>query len=109
MEHIIYSSPKESQIGTDIWIYQNNNGGLSIDGLYWDKSPNLEHTDGDLELFLSVDEKDLAYLKTKVGVKSDMELIQFIINRFSQYKHSTHTKIREWLEKEGIKYSFFTY
>ena len=68
MEHIIYSSPKESQIGTDIWIYQNNNGGLSIDGLYWDKSPNLEHTDGDLELFLSVDEKDLAYLRTKANL-----------------------------------------
>ncbi len=112
MRHTIYKSPAGEKVGTDVWICPNNNGGLSINGVYWSSGtsdPVIEASGGDLELFMSVDGEDLSLLKAKVGVQSDMELIQFIINQFSQYEHSTHTKIREWLEKEGIKYSFFTY
>lgn len=112
MRHTIYKSPAGEKVGTDVWVCPNNNGGLSINGVYWSSGtsdPFIEASSGDLELFMSVDGEDLTLLKAKVGVQSDMALIQFIIDHFSQYEHSAHTKIREWLEKEGIKFRFFTY
>lgn len=109
MEQTIYSSPKGTHSGANIWISINSNNGITIEGYYWDKSPYLKHSDGDLELFLSIDNEDLTLLQTKVEVNSVNELIHFIINHFSQYETGSLQKIKEWLDSEGVKYSFFTY
>ncbi len=109
MKYTVYSSPSGTPSGAKVWISKDSSDGFTVEGYCWDKSSLLDHSGGDLELFLSVDKKDAELLATKIGVNSTIKLIEFIVDHFKQYEDSAFSQIREWLEKERIKYSTFSY